>query len=179
MSFELLQPSVTINASHNLVAYVGDDLSIDCVVASWSQTNSNVIAWLKNECEIDYEGSSPPETRVFYSASHFDKIHCRQFMTLNIRKLTFTDSGNYSCIATYTVSDYPMVVKSILLTVTVPMKQPNYKSLILKISIPISVVIIILAISVALGTYYYQQKYQIKLQKALEEYQKRPLPRKG
>ena len=160
-----------------MTAYVGDDLSIDCVVASWSQANSDFIKWLKNEHEIYYDGSSPPETRVSYSESHFDKVHCRQFVTLNIRKLTFTDSGNYSCMAT--VSDYPMVINSILLTVTVPMKQPNYKSLILKISIPISVVIIILAISVALGTYYYQRKCRIKLQKALEEYQKRPLPRKG
>ena len=168
---------MTINASPNLVAYVGNDLEIDCVVASWSQADSNYARWLRNEDEIDFEDSSSSATHIFYTKSEFDKDHCSQFMTLNIRKLTFKDSGNYSCAAT--VNAYPMVIKTMLLTVTVPMKQPNYKSLILKISIPVSVFIIILAISVVLGTYYYQRKCQMKLQKALEEYQKRPLPKKG
>ena len=175
--FRPAHPSVTINASHNLVAYVGDDLSIDCVVASWSNSDSDFLKWHKNGHEVYYDRASPQPCRVCYSQSLFDKVHCQQIITLNIKNLTFNDSGNYSCGAE--TSNYPMVIDTMFITVTIPTKQPNYKSMIIKISIPVSVVIILLAISVVVGTYYYQRKCQIKLQKALEEYQKRPLPKKG
>ena len=41
---------MTINASHNLVAYVGNDLTIDCIVASMTQPGDsrNFIRWFKN-----------------------------------------------------------------------------------------------------------------------------------
>ena len=168
-----------INASHNLVAYVGDDLNIDCDIASLAQAaDSTILLWYKNTKQLLYKPYSPPNTRVgWFKKNIFDKVHCRQIITLSIKNVTFDDSGNYSCAAS--ISDFPKVVDSMLLTVTVPTKQPDYKSLILKTSIPVSVVIILLAILVVVGTYYYQHKRQMKLQKALEEYQKRPLPWKG
>ena len=167
---------MTINASHNLVAYVGDDLSIDCIVASLSQSDSNLLRWFRGREEIDY-GSSPV-TRVYYLEGSYDKVHCRQTITLIIRNLTFEDSGNYSCKSA--VSDgMTAVTDTMLLTVTVPRKQVDYKSLIIKISIPVSVVIILLAISVTVGFFHYLHVRQVKLQKALEEYRKRPLPTKG
>ena len=176
-AYDPAYPSVTINASHNLVAYVGDDLSIDCVVASWSQSETSFLEWYKNGNEVFLDCASSPASRVCYSESPFDKVHCRQLITVNIKNLAFNDSGYYSCGAG--ISKYPMVMDTKLITVTVPMKQPNYKSLILEISIPVSMVIILLAICVILITYYYQRKRHIKLQKALEEYQKRRLPKKG
>ena len=66
-----------------------------------------------------------------------------------------------------------------LLTVTAPVKQHDYKSLIIKISIPVSVVIILLAITVTMGIFYHLYLRQVKLQKALEQYRERPLPKKG
>ena len=147
--------SVTINASHNLVVYVGDDLSIACVVTSWSYSESKFLTWLKNGHGVYYDSSSPPTCRVCYSASLFDKVHCQQIITLNIKNLTFNDSGNYSCVVR--ISYYSMVNDTMLITITVPMKQPtaNHKSLILKISIPVSVVIILLVFSLVVGAYYY------------------------
>ena len=176
-TFEASHPSISIDPSHNLVAYVGGDLSIDCTVASWSQADSAAIMWYKDSIAVANGNYSPPDTRVTWFSHSFDKFRCRQIVTLGIRNLTLNDSGNYSCVAT--VSDYLRVTEAMLLTVTVPIKQLNYKSLIIKLSIPASVVIILLAISVILVTYYYQRKCQIKLQKALEEYQRRQLPKKG
>ena len=51
------------------------------------------------------------------------------------------------------VSDYGAVFDTMLLTVTVPPKQPDYKLLITKISIPVSVVIVLLAICVMIGSF--------------------------
>ena len=176
-AFQPVNASVAISASHNLVAYIGDDLSIDCVVASLPQSNY-FMRWFKDESEIlKYSDYYHPPARV-YSFSHpFDKQHCQIIFTLKIKNLTFEDSGNYSC--TSEVSDEHRVTDSMLLTVTVPTKQPNYKSLIVEISIPVSVVMILLAISVTVGFFYYQRLRQRKLQQALEEYHKRPLPKKG
>ena len=163
---------MTINASHNLVAYVGDDLTIDCIVASLPQSGNVGIRWFKNETvEIT------PHGHVDYSLSDFDKVHCRQIITLKIKNLTFEDSGNYTCVSA--VFDYKSVTDTMLLTVTVPVKQLDYKLLITKISIPVSIVIILSAISATIGFFYYLHVRQMKLQKALEEYQKRPLPKKG
>jgi len=168
---------VAITASHNLVAYVGDDLSIDCVVASLPPSNF-FIRWHKNDSEILHCSKyfCPPSRS--YSIQHpFNKNHCQIIYTLKIKNLTIEDSGNYSC--TCEVSNFPRVTESMLLTVTVPTKQPNYKSLIVDISIPVSVIIVLSMISMALGFFYYQHVRQTKLQKALEEYYKRPLPKKG
>ena len=162
---------MTINASHNLVAYVGNDLTIDCIAASLTQSGNIGIRWFKNESEI------LPYGHVDYQLGDFDKIHCRRIITLIIKNLTFEDSGNYTCVSA--VSDYRPVTDTMLLTVTVPPKQPDYKLLITKISIPVSVVIVLLAICVTIGFFYYLHVRQMKLQKALEEYQKRPLPNKG
>ena len=162
---------MTINASHNLVAYVGNNLTIHCIVASLPQFGNIGIRWFKNESEILSYG------RVVYQLGDFDKIHCRQIITLIITNLTFEDSGNYTCVSA--VSDYRSVTDTMLLTVTVPSKQPDYRLMITKISIPVSVVIVLLAICVTIGFFYYLHVRQMKLQKALEEYQKRPLPNKG
>ena len=170
-AFDPAKPSVTINASHNLVAYVGDDLTIDCIVASLTQSGTSAIRWFKNETEI------LPYGHVDYQLGDFDKIHCRQIITLEIKNLTFEDSGNYTCVSA--VSNYRSVTDTMLLTVTVPQKQPDYKLLITKISIPVSVIIVLLGICMTLGFFYYLHVRQMKLQKALEEYQKRPLPNKG
>ena len=170
-AFDPAKPSVTINASHNLVAYVGDELSIDCIVASLPQSGNNGIRWFKNVSEI------LPFGHVTYQLGDFDKVHCRQVITLNIRNLTFEDSGNYTCVGA--VSDYRSVTDTMLLTVTVPVKQPDYKLLIIKISIPVAIVIILLVISVTVGFFHYLHVRQVKLQKALEEYRRRPLPTKG
>ena len=161
---------MTIEASDNLVAYVGDDLSIDCIVASMPHTFNYLIVWQKNEANLF--GS-----RVDVTESDFDKDRCRIISTLNIRNLTFEDSGTYTCWGI--VTDKPGVNDSVLLTVTTPAKEPEYKSLILKISIPVSVVVILSAILIVLGFFYYQHMRQVKLQRALEEYCKRPLPKKG
>lgn len=170
------KPSVTINGSHNLVAYVGDDLTINCIVASYPQ--NGIIRWHKNDScnskEITHKSSS---AHVYFHMPSFDDIHCRQIITLHIRNLAFEDSGIYTCCAR--VSDYSPDPDTMLLTVTVPVKQPDNKSLIIKISVPVSVVIILLGTSVMLGFFYYLRVRQLKLQKALEKYQNRPLPKKG
>ena len=176
-AFHPAQPSVTINASHNLVTYVGDDLTIDCIVASLPQSDNKVLRWLKGERELDYEKTATTGTRVFYLKGSYDKVHCRQNITLNIKNLTFEDSGNYSCASAVSVEH--KVTDTMLLTVTVPTKQADYKSLIFKISIPVSVVIILSVISMTIGFFFYQQVRHAKLQKALEEYRQRPLPKKG
>ena len=165
---------MVINASHNLVAYVGDDLNIDCIIASLQQDDEIVIRWLKSKTEIKSRIYSP-EARVSYLEDDYDKAHCRLRITLSIKNLTYGDSGNYSCVA----STEGRVTDSMLLTVTVPEKQSDYKSLIMKIGIPVSVVIILLAISITLGFFYNQHMRQVKLKQALKEYQERPLPRKG
>ena len=136
----------------------------------WHYNNNN------SETEIYIECDSPT-ARVCYVEGDFNKVHCQKIITLSIRNLTIKDSGNYSCIAA--VSNYPVVIDTLLLTVTTTTKQPHDKSPIIKISIPVSVVIVLSAVSMTLGFFYYQHKRQVKLQKALEEYQKRPLPRKG
>ena len=170
------KPSVTINGSHNLIAYVGDDLTINCIVASFPQSRS--IRWHKNiSCYSKEIVNKSSSARVHYHIPSYDKIHCRQIITLYIRSLTFEDSGNYTCCGT--VSDYEPELDTMSLTVTVPVKQPDYKSLIIKTSVPISMVMIILGTSVMLGFFYYLHVRQLKLQKALEKYQKRPLPKKG
>ena len=176
-AFDPAKPSVTINASHNLVAYVGEDLTIDCIVASLPQSDSKVLRWYKGKRELDYERTAATGTRVYYLEGSYDKVHCRQNITLNIKNLTFEDSGNYSCASGVSIGR--KVIDTMLLTVTVPRKQVDYKSLIIKISIPVSVVIILSVISVTLGFFYYQRVRHAKLKKALEEYQKRPLPKKG
>ena len=176
-TFKTSHPSVSINASDNLVVYVGGDLSIDCTVASLVQADSAITMWYKDNIAVANGNYSPPDTRVTWFSHSFDEFYCRQIFTLSIRNLTFKDGGTYSCVTT--ISDYPRITDTFLITVTVPIKQPNYKSLIIKLSIPVSVVIILLAIFVMLITYYYQRKRHIKLQKALEEYQKRRLPKKG
>ena len=173
-AFDPSKPSVTINGSHNLVAYVGDDLHIECIVASLPNTFNTLIRWYKNETMIFY---SSPASRVYYSASDYDEIYCRRIVSLYIRNLTFEDSDNYICRTL--VSDYEAVVDVMSLTVTVPVTQPDYKSLIFKISIPVSVVIILLGITVTLGIFYYLHLRRVKLQKALEQYCERPLPKKG
>ena len=171
-AFQPARPSVTIDASDNLVAYVGDDLSIDCIVASLPNILNNAIRWYKYKEEV-----LALDDRVYYTKGHFDEDHCRIITTLSIKNLTFEDSGNYTCADI--ISDENVVNDSILLTVTTPAKQPEYKSLILKISIPVSVVVMLSAIFVVLGFFYYQHMRQVKLQQALEEYHKRPLPKKG
>ena len=173
-AFVPAHPSVTINASHDLVAYVGDDLSVDCIVASSSQ-DSGALTWFKNFTHI-IAGE-----RVYHSRSSFDRVHCRQIVTLYFKNLTFNDSSSYSCYG-YS-SNYDATVDTMLLTVTVPpapLKQPDdYRSLIIKISIPVGLVIILSAVSITIGFFYYQHARQVKLRKALEEYRGRPLPQKG
>lgn len=175
--FDPPKSSVTINGSHNLVAYVGDDLSINCIVASFPQSRST--RWHKNNSCNSKEITEKSSARVYFDMPLFDKIHCRQIITLYIANLTFEDSGTYTCCGR--VSDYAADFDTMLLTVAVPntMKQPDYKSFIIKISVPVSVVIILLGTSVVLGFFYYLRVRQLKLQKALEKYQNRPLPKKG
>ena len=174
-AFQPAHPSVTINASHNLVAYVGDDLSIDCIVASSQESDTTALTWFKNFTHI-IRGE-----RVYHSKSSFDRVHCRQIVTLYFKNLTFNDSGYYSCYGY--ISNYDATVDTMLLTVTVPpapLKQlDDYRSLIIKISIPVGLIIILSAISITVGFFYYQHVCQVKLQKALEEYRGRPLPKKG
>ena len=172
--FQSARPSVTIDASDNLVAYVGDDLSIDCIVASMPDGYIHLIPWWKDDNEVDSLGS-----HVDVKESPFDKDHCRIISTLSIRNLSFEDSGTYSCFAE--VADSSWVNDSILLTVTIPTKleQPNNNAIILKISIPVSVVIVLSVIFVVLGFFYYQHLRQVRLQQALEGYRKRLLPKKG
>ena len=165
-------PAVSINASHNLVAYVGDDLSIDCVVAALTHSKSSFLKWHKNGLKIDLENSSPPTKRVCYSKSPFDKVSCRQVITLIIRNLAVKDSGHYSCVAE--VPNNFIKTDTILITVTEPVKQALAN--LTKIIIPVSVVIITLALSVAVGTYLCRKA---KLRRASKLYQKRPLPKKG
>ena len=173
MAFDPPESSVTINASHNLVAYIGDNLNITCIVASLPDKDSVIIRWFKNMSEI------LPSYHIDYSVSDFDKIHCRKIITLYIRNLTFEDSGNYICYSS--ISDY-ISMDNMLLAVRKPVKavkQPDNKSLIIGISIPVSIIIILLGISVTLGIFYYLHMRQLKLQKALEEYCERSLPKKG
>ena len=168
------KPSVTINASHNLVAFVGDDLIIKCNVASLINSGVEIIRWYKNNSQI-YQTSSA--YRVYYKLSDYDKIHCRKTINLYIKDLMLEDSGNYICKGI--VSDYLEVADAMVLTVTVPTKQPNYKSLIVEISVPVSIVITLLGFSATFGIFYYLHMRKVKLQNALEEYCKRPLPKKG
>ena len=181
-------PSVTINGSHNLVAYVGDDLRINCTVASYLQPPTRgIIRWHKDESCNSKEITDNSFSRVHFHIPSFDNIHCRQVVTLYIRNLTLNDSGNYTCCGRF--SDYEPDPDTMLLTVMVPVKQPNYKSLIIKpdyksliikISVPVSVVIILLGTFAMLGFFYYLHvRHQMKLQKALEKYRNRPLPKKG
>ena len=167
---------MTINASHNLDAFVGDDLIIECIVASLSnfQAKSGLIRWYKNNSQI-YETS--PTYHAYYELSNFDKTHCRKTISLYIRNLTLEDSGNYICKGI----GYDSLEEgdTMLLTVKVPAKQPNYKSLIIEISVPVSIAITLLGILVTSGIFYYLHMRNVKLQDALEEYYKRPLPKKG
>ena len=176
-AFQPAHPSVTINASHNLIAYIGDDLSIDCIVASTQEADTTALTWYKNFTNII---SSSPGERVHHSKSSFDRVHCQQIVTLYFKNLTFEDTSNYSCygyISTYSTVD------TMLLTVMVPptpVKQPaDYRSLVTKISIPACVIIILSAVAITTGFFYYQHARKVKLQKALEEYRGRPLPKKG
>ena len=153
---------------------MGDDLSIDCVVASLAQPDSSFMEWHKNGLTIDFENSSPPTNRICYSKSPFDEVHCQQVITLIIRNLSFNDSGQYSCVAV--VPDYSMLTHTILITVTGPVKQALANLKLTKIIIPVSVVIITLALSVVVGTYLCRK---VKLRRASELYQKRLLPKKG
>ena len=164
-AFDNTKPSVTINASHNLIAYIGDYLSIECIVASLPQNGDDDSIWFKNESST---------SRLNYRLGEFDKIHCRQIITLYFKNLTF---GYYICHSS--VGELLPVDDKMLLTVTVPVKQHDYKSLIIKISIPVSVVIILLAITMTMGIFYHLYLRQVKLQKALEQYRERPLPKKG
>ena len=141
-------------------------------MASVAQTDSSLLKWHKNGLMIDFENSSPSTKRVCYSKSPFDKVHCQQVITLIIRNLSVKDSGQYSCIAV--VPDYLMVTDTILITVTGPVKQALAN--LTKIIIPVSVVIITLVLSVAVGTYLCRK---VKLRRASELYQKRLVPRKG
>ena len=169
------KPYVTIAASHNLVAYVGDNLIIDCIVIPYPRSRHNrIIQWHKNDSYNSKEITTESSAAYFSSRMLcFDEIHCRQISTLHIETLTFEDSGIYTCCAT--VSDYT-ADDTMLLTVKVPVKQLDYKSLIIKIGIPVSMVTILLGM---LGLFYYLHVRQLKLQKALEKYQKTPLPKKG
>ena len=172
------RPSVTINGSHNLVAYVGDDLSINCVVASYPPPpSSGIIRWHKNDSCKSKDIPDNSSAHVHFYMPPFDGTRCRQIITLYIKNLTFEDSGIYTCCGK--VSDYAPDPDTMLLTVTLPVKQPDYKSLIIKISVPVSVVIILLGTSVMLGFFYYLHVHKLKLQKALEKYRNRPLPKKG
>ena len=170
---------MTINASHDLVVFVGNDLKIDCIVASLPHDSGGGIRWhYNNNSKYQYEiYCDSPTARVYYIEGDFNKVHCQKIITLIIRNLTFQDSGDYSCIAA--LSNYPVVTDTLSLTVTTLPKQPDYKLTIIKISIPVFVVIILSAVSMTLGFFYYQRTRQVKLKKALEEYQKRPLPKKG
>ena len=169
---------MTINASHSIVAYVGDDLSIDCIVASLPQSDSYLIIWYNNNYQVPY-AFPPLVVHVDYIVGPFNKDHCQVIATLTIRNLTYEDSGNYSCKAA--VTDHHQVTDTVILMVREHTGQPieDYKSLIIEISIPVSVVIILSSVSVTLGYFYYQHVCQVRLKKALEEYRKRPLPRKG
>ena len=175
--FQPPDPSVSINSSHIIEAYVGEDLSIGCTVASLPSPSSYLIRWYSNNYQVPY--AIPPVMHIDYIEGPFNVDHCQIITTLTIRNLTYEDSGNYSCVASAT--DHHPVSDTVILKVTKHKKQPtdNNKLLIIQTSIPASVVIILSSISVTLGYFYYQHARQVKLRKALEEYQKRPLPRKG
>ena len=153
-------------------------MSIDCIVASLPQSGTYLIRWYQNNQEVPF--AIPPEVmHIDFMEGAFNKDHCQVITTLTIRNFTYEDSGNYSCKAF--VSDHHPVSDTVILMVKEHTEQPvdNYKTLIIEISIPGSVVFILSSISVTLGYFYYQHARQVKLKKALEEYRKRPLPRKG
>ena len=129
---------MTINASHIIDAYVGDVLSIVCIVASLPQSDNYLIRWYKNNLEVPYE--IPPDVKhIDYTEGSFNEDHCQVLTTLNIRNLTYEDSGNYTCKAA--VTDHYPVIDTIILMVKEHKGEPvdNYKSLIIKIGIPVSV----------------------------------------
>ena len=138
--FQPPNPSVVINASHSIEAYIGDDLNISCIVASSFTLDSSFINWYKDGDEVPY--AIPPAMHVDYIVGSFNADQCQVITTLSIRNLTYGDSGNYSCEASPT-NKYP-VTDTVMLLVKEHRRQPidDYKLLIIEISTPVSVVII-------------------------------------
>jgi len=169
---------VTIKAHHHSVtAHVGDNITIDCEVASIPHAPDYLIVWYKNDGQLSRFISA----RVHSILQEFSKINCSQTSTLIIYNATLNDSANYSCAVP--ISDYPAVVDTISLNVSLPPKQTaalySYRLLIVKVGIPLIMIVILSGVSITLAVLYYQRKRQKRLHQALEQYKRRPLPKKG
>ncbi|XP_065910614.1 fibroblast growth factor receptor-like isoform X2 [Dysidea avara] len=180
-SFDPAHPSVDIinsTAAHvgdNITAHVGDNITIICKVASIPHTYDYSIVWYKNDEQL-----WNPSARVHDVVQDFKKFDCSRTSTLYITNATFNDSANYSCSAA--ISDYLPQVKTVSLSITLPPKQPSIKHPIYKlllVGITLLVVLVFFGISITLAVLHYQRKRQKRLHQALEQYRRRPLPKKG
>jgi len=173
-SFHPAYPVVNIVNQPN--STIGDNISIECKVSSIPHTHGYSLVWYKNNKQV-YD----PSGRVHDIQQDFNKKDCSVTSTLYIYNATFNDSANYSC--SVTISDYPPVVEPILLNVTLPTKQPllkrSYKILIIEIGIPLIIVLVFSGVSITLAILHYLRKRQKRLHQALEQYRRRPLPKKG
>ena len=166
-----------MNLPNSTIAYIGNNISIECKAASIPHTYGYSLVWYK-----DNEQLWNPSPRVYDVLQDFNKIHCSVTSTLYINNATFNDSANYSC--SVTISDYNAVVRTISLNVISPPKQPSfnrpsYKMLIIQIGIPLIIVLVFSGVSITLAVLHYKRKHQKRLNQALEQYRRRPLPKKG
>jgi len=120
-----------------------------------------------------------PSAHVHDVLQDFNKIDCSVTSTLYINNATFNDSANYSC--SVTISDYNAVITTISLDVISQpsFNHPSYKMLIVQIGVPLIIVLVFSGVSITLAVLHYQRKHQKRLHQALEQYRRRPLPKKG